>query len=82
MWIRDGSLRALENILIGYSVALDVHGIDEKPVMWPDGPFAQWVQSRFGWSMSAGWAFAIQAHAEGEEPLEVFFRLLDEYRAG
>jgi hypothetical protein len=31
--------------------------------------------------MSTGWASAIERHADGEEPLMVFFRLLDEYRA-
>ncbi|MFE6613791.1 hypothetical protein [Amycolatopsis sp. NPDC057786] len=81
MWLRQRSLRDLESILFGYGVALDVHGLDEKFTMGAVGPFAQWIEARFGWSMSAGWAVAIEAHSDGEEPLKVFFRLLDEYRA-
>ncbi|MFI9452965.1 hypothetical protein [Amycolatopsis sp. NPDC052450] len=77
MWLRQRSLRDLESILFGYGVALDVHGFDETFAMGAVGPFAQWIEARFGWSMSAGWAVAIEAHADGEEPLKVFFRLLD-----
>lgn len=44
------------------------------------GAFAEWVRVRTGWSMSLGWAAAIERHAGAEEPLDVFFRLLDEYR--
>ncbi|MEV6902000.1 hypothetical protein [Amycolatopsis sp. NPDC051372] len=48
--------------------------------MEPTGPFAEWVRGRTGWSMSLGWAAAIERHAGDEDPLDVFFRLLDEYR--
>ncbi len=81
LWLPQGSLRVLENMLVGYSVALDVHGVDEEFAMWPSGPFAMWLQDRYGWGMALGWARAIEEHADGEEPLTVFFRLLDEYRA-
>ncbi|MFJ8913551.1 hypothetical protein [Amycolatopsis sp. NPDC102389] len=80
MWLRQRSLRDLQSILFGYGVALDVHGLDEKFEMGPVGPFAQWIEARFGWPMALGWAVAIEKHADGEEPLEAFFRLLDEYR--
>ncbi|MGC7097089.1 hypothetical protein ACPZ19_20645 [Amycolatopsis lurida] len=70
----------MENILVGYSVALAVHGVDEKSAMWPNGPFAQWLETRYGWSLALGWAHAIEEYADGAEPLPVFFRLLDEYR--
>ncbi|MET8647307.1 hypothetical protein [Streptomyces sp. NPDC004675] len=41
----------------------------------------EWLRTRRGWSMSCGWADAIERHADGEDLLAVFFRLLDEYRA-
>ena len=49
-----GSLRVLENMLVGYSVALDVHGVDEEFAMWPSGPFAMWLQDR----MAGVWLWA------------------------
>lgn len=38
MWIRNGSLRDLQNILIGYATALAVHGVDEPFTLSPGGP--------------------------------------------
>ena len=80
MWLRQGSLQDLENILVGYGAALAVHGLDEESPMWPSGPFAQWLATRHGWPLALGWAHAIKENTDGEEPLAVFFRLLDEYR--
>ncbi|TVT62642.1 hypothetical protein FNH05_00675 [Amycolatopsis rhizosphaerae] len=80
MWIK--SLRDLELILHGYGVALSVHGIDDTFVFAAGGgAFAKWVQARHGWSMACGWARAIEDHAEEEEPLALFYRLLDDYRS-
>jgi hypothetical protein len=82
MWVHNGSLRELMTILIGYSVALDVHDAPEDFDLGPVGPFAQWLQSTRGWSMSLGWADAIERRAQdGETALDTFFRLLDECRA-
>ncbi|MBT2384568.1 hypothetical protein J7E86_13425 [Streptomyces sp. ISL-11] len=81
MWIPQRSLRDLQNILIGYATALSVHGVDERFALSPDGPFAEWLRARYGWSMALGWAEAIDRNAGDEEPLTAFFRLLDEYRS-
>lgn len=81
MWVRQGSLRDLESILFGYSVALSVHRIEEPFVLSPGGSFAKWLSARRGWSMSCGWADAIERHADGDDPLTAFFRLLDECRS-
>ena len=82
MWVHNGSLQELMAILIGYSVALDVHGVPEEFDLGPVGPFAQWLQSTRGWPMSLGWAAAIEQRAQDDETaLDAFFRLLDEYRA-
>jgi hypothetical protein len=79
--IGNGSLRDPQNILIGYAIALAVHGVDEPFTLSPGGPFAEWLRARRGWSMSCGWADAIERHGGGEDSLTVFFRLWDEYRA-
>ncbi|GLY53954.1 hypothetical protein [Lentzea sp. NBRC 102530] len=81
MWIRGRRLRELEMTLQGYGVALEVHGIDESFHLTPGGPFGQWLHARFAWGMSCGWAQAITENAGTEDPLDLFFRLVDEYRA-
>ncbi|WP_449063722.1 hypothetical protein [Planomonospora algeriensis] len=81
MWLRGGSLRDLEAMLIGYRVALDVHGIEERFDFWPSGPFSEWL-ARYGRSSALGWAAEIERQAEpGTTPLDSFFVFLDEYRA-
>jgi len=67
-------------MLLGYGIALKVHGVDERFPFDPVGDFAVWVRERFGWGMSCGWAHAIEENAGAEEPLDLFFRLVDEYR--
>ncbi|MEV6103055.1 hypothetical protein [Nocardia sp. NPDC051981] len=80
-WARGGSLQELQAILVGYSVALEVHSIPEEFALGPIGPFARWLESKYGWGMSLGWATAIEQHlCDGETATDVFFRLLDEYR--
>ncbi|MDP9841866.1 hypothetical protein J2853_001077 [Streptosporangium lutulentum] len=46
MWIRQGSLQDLQNILIGYATALSVHGVDEPFELSPGGPFSEWLRAR------------------------------------
>lgn len=82
MWARGESLQELETILTGYWVALQVHSVPEEFALGPRGPFTRWWESKYGWGMSLGWAFAIEQHLhDGETAMDAFFRLLDEYRA-
>ncbi|MGW4211562.1 hypothetical protein ACWEIJ_26450 [Lentzea sp. NPDC004789] len=81
MWIREGRLPELETTLRGYGMALEVHGIGEQFPFGAHGAFNDWLAARFGWGMSCGWAHAIEQNAGPEDPLELFFRLVDEYRA-
>ncbi|MGI5171439.1 hypothetical protein ACQEU3_44530 [Spirillospora sp. CA-253888] len=80
MFVRHGSLSELETLLAGYSIALVVHGIDEPQVFTANGLFAHWLAQEFGWPMVLGWAVAIEARAGQEPALEVFFRLVDDFR--
>ncbi len=78
MFVRG--IRELEDLVHGYLTALHVHSIDEGV---PDmgRHFATWLQLRTGWSLSAGWAYAIRTHhREGTDPLDRFFELMDLYR--
>lgn len=81
MWVR--SLDELHSILIGYRVALEVHGIAEDCDFWPLGPFAEWLWAKLGRHSSPGWWVEIdrEAEASGDSSIDVFFRFLDEYRA-
>ncbi|MRG97836.1 hypothetical protein [Polyangium spumosum] len=79
MWIQDRSLRELERLVYGYGIALGVHHVDEGvPEM--GGHFSSWLRLRKRWSMSLGWAHAITEHSKDQEPLEVFFELIEKYR--
>ncbi|RDI31092.1 hypothetical protein DFR72_104429 [Lentzea flaviverrucosa] len=80
MWVRERQLRDLQATLLGYGIALEVHGIDEPFPFYPGGHFAAWLHERFGWGMSCGWAGAIEEISGTEDPLDLFFRLADEYR--
>ncbi|MEU4546017.1 hypothetical protein [Nonomuraea dietziae] len=81
-WVAGGSLHRLEAMLIGYRLALYVHEIDEPFDFWHDGPFSEWLWERLGRTSPLGWAAEIEREAGGDmEPLDLFFRFLDEYRA-
>ncbi|WP_326607931.1 hypothetical protein OG930_41755 [Streptomyces sp. NBC_01799] len=68
-------------MLFGYSVALQVHGVDEEFAFHPsDGPFASWLRRKYRLPMALGWASAIERHLPGEPALDTFFRLFDEFR--
>ncbi|MFD9941142.1 hypothetical protein ACFWYW_50065 [Nonomuraea sp. NPDC059023] len=80
MWAR--SLEDLSSVLIGYKVAVKIHGITEQVDFWPDGPFAEWLWTKLGRQSSLGWAAEIgrEAEAENVNPLELFFTFVDDYR--
>jgi hypothetical protein len=80
-WLRQGSVRHLQSMMLGYHMALSVDQIDEPFAFSPVGPFAEWLRERNSWSMNCAWAAAIERHAGGEAPVDVFFRLLDEFRS-
>ena len=81
MYLRDGSLHALQDILWGYYAALQAHGtVEAVPRM--DRHFLGWLQHRMGWSLGGlDWASAIvQRHPQPDAALAAFFGLVDEYR--
>ncbi|MEU7716937.1 hypothetical protein [Streptomyces tibetensis] len=85
MWVRNGSLRHLDSMLVGYRIALAVHGAEEPFDFWSPGepsPFSMWLERRMGEQSSLGWSTVIERSAEatGRPALELFFELLDEFR--
>ncbi|MEU1005490.1 hypothetical protein [Streptomyces tibetensis] len=85
MWVRDRSLRHLDSMLVGYRIALAVHGGEEPFDFWSPGgqsPFSLWLERRMGEQTSLGWSTVIERSAEaaGRPPMELFFELLDEFR--
>ncbi|MDF9813266.1 hypothetical protein [Streptomyces sp. SPB162] len=85
MWVHRSSLQHLNSMLTGYRVALGVHDVEEAFDFWNPGsqsPFSEWLWQRTGRS-ALGWASVIerQADATGQPAMDVFFELLDEFRA-
>ncbi|MEV6183951.1 hypothetical protein AB0M07_44355, partial [Streptomyces sp. NPDC052015] len=51
MWVRGSSLQHLHSMLLGYRVALGVHGIEEPFDFWSPGIlgcFSEWLWGRAG----------------------------------
>jgi hypothetical protein len=86
MWVRSNSLQHLDSILTGYRLALGIHDIAEPFDFWTPGSqgrFAEWLWQRLGRHSPLGWAVEIEREAErsGRPAMEMFFELLDEFRA-
>ena len=86
MWVRRSSLQHLDSMLTGYRVALGAHNIAEPFDFWTPGSqsrFSEWLCQRLGRQSSLGWATEIEREAEqyGRPAMEMFFELLDEFRA-
>jgi hypothetical protein len=86
MYVRDGSILHLRSILYGYRVACEIHGVSAATDFDHLGPFSEWLWPRLGlgYVSSLGWEVEIEraAEAAGTPPLDMFFNLLDEFRAG
>ncbi|MDT0571153.1 hypothetical protein RM704_27435 [Streptomyces sp. DSM 3412] len=86
MWVRGSSLQHLDSMITGYRIALGVHGIAEQFDFWnpgSQGRFSDWLWQRLGRHSPLGWAVEIEREAEeaGRPAMEMFFELLDEFRA-
>nr|WP_158709217.1 hypothetical protein [Streptomyces sp. NRRL B-24051] len=85
MYVRGSSIAHLASILYGYRVACEIHGLPSTTDFEPRGSFNEWLWPRLGLSYesSLGWAIEIERSAEaaGIQPLDMFFSLLDEFRA-
>ncbi|MGW8950277.1 hypothetical protein [Streptomyces sp. NPDC055709] len=85
LYVRGRSVLHLQSILYGYSVACEIHGVPVTTDFDHSGPFSEWLWPRLGmeYSSPVGWAVEIEraAEAAGIHPLDMFFDLLDEFRA-
>ncbi|KJK49047.1 hypothetical protein UK23_15070 [Lentzea aerocolonigenes] len=81
LWVPGRRLGTLQTLLWGYGLALEVHGVEEQFAFGSSRDFSSWLAARFGWGMSLGWACAIEEYGGADDPLDLFFRLVDEYRA-
>lgn len=82
MFDAEASLRPLQDMCHGYSVALQNHGIDEPGVNF-NRRFGDFLFRRFGWSTSCGWADAIGSNVRpGATPIATLKSLLNEFEAG
>ncbi|MFI9212541.1 hypothetical protein ACIGW7_31000 [Streptomyces sp. NPDC053253] len=84
MWVRGSSLRHLDSMLLGYRVGAEVHGARDGEDFAHTGLFSYWLWKRFDVDPNPlGWAVEIEraAEREGTPPMEMFFALLDDFRA-
>lgn len=78
---RDEQLRSLEMLIVGYSLAVELHDARDPGFEAYSG-FADYLRGRFGWSMSSGPIAAIrQASGSGDDAWSRFWQLLSEFRA-
>ncbi|WP_329121020.1 hypothetical protein [Streptomyces sp. NBC_01353] len=86
MWVPGSSLAHLDAMLIGYRVAMEVHEAEEDFPFWTPGgdtPFGIWLNERNGRASALRWSTQIEHEAEttGAPAIELFFTLLDQFRA-
>ena len=86
MFVRGGSLQHLDSMLYGYRLAMDIHGIAEDfpfCTIGAEPAFSRWLCQRNGEESSLGWSTRIEREAEatGAPAIELFFSLLDQFRA-
>ncbi|MFF4168865.1 hypothetical protein [Streptomyces sp. NPDC001744] len=86
MWVPGSSLAHLDSVLLGYRVAMAVHDAEEDFPFWAPGgdtPFDTWLNERNGRPSALRWSTQIEREAEttGAPAIELFFTLLDQFRA-
>ncbi|MFD4315260.1 hypothetical protein [Streptomyces sp. NPDC058548] len=86
MWVPSGSVAHLDSMLLGYRVALEVHDAKEDFPFWTPGgdtPFDTWLNKRKGRPSALRWSTQIEREAEATSTpaIELFFILLDQFRA-
>ncbi|MGW5852573.1 hypothetical protein ACWFQ8_32395 [Streptomyces sp. NPDC055254] len=85
MWVRSSSVLHLDSMLTGFWVAVQIHDAQGEWDFHHLGPFSTWLWPRLGmkYPSALGWATEIEraAKGEGKPGMELFFELLDEFRA-
>ncbi|MEV7512536.1 hypothetical protein AB0O42_25310 [Streptomyces sp. NPDC089922] len=81
-FIRDGdTLGEIASFLAGYSLALQIHGVEEGFSLGQVGDFSSWLSRTYGTSPTGGWVSAVEClTGEGESSVEAFLRLLNSFR--
>ncbi len=76
------TLADLENMVHGYYSALGVHRICESVPQMTQGHFGVWLREETGWSLSTGWAHAIERNtaSDADGVFQRFFSFVDRYR--
>ena len=80
MYMTDGTcLKDLELLLGGYAAALQAHDIQNDLIQF-NSKFNLYVYQKMHWSISCGWAHAINDNCSSPEvAVEKFFSLVNEF---
>ena len=78
MWLRSPTVYSLEAFLTGFACA-QVPGSSAWPPLWL---LHDWTAQKFHQSGSAGWAYILTQHCQGDEKaaLTLFFEVLEEFK--
>lgn len=76
------NITELEAMITGYYSALDIHNLFERGPQLTQGHFGVWLREVTGWSLSAGWAHAIEESCSVSENdvFDRFFSFVHQYR--
>lgn len=80
----QSSVLHLQSILFGFKVAVEMHGTTGAAPFDADGAFSEWLRQQInGQYGSLIWGYAIELEAKdrGVPPMDLFFELLDKFRA-
>ncbi|WP_404958324.1 hypothetical protein [Streptomyces sp. 147326] len=84
MYAPHNSVTHLHSILFGFDVAMQISGNPDGTPFRTYGPFAEWLRDHIGEGCgSLTWGYAIELTAEdrGVPAMDLFFELLDKFRA-
>ncbi|MGW2669300.1 hypothetical protein ACWC5F_14650 [Streptomyces sp. NPDC001272] len=84
MYAFQSSVLHLQSILLGFNAAVEMHGAAGATVFDAEGTFSEWlrhqINGQYG-SLIWGYAIELEAKDRGVQPMDLFFELLDKFRA-
>ncbi|MFI5545665.1 hypothetical protein ACIA6E_18035 [Streptomyces sp. NPDC051815] len=84
MYAVHSSVMHLHSILLGFDLAVEMHGAAGATLFDDDGAFREWlrhqINGQYG-SLIWGYAIELEAKDRGVPAMDLFFELLDRFRA-
>ncbi|WP_371678538.1 hypothetical protein [Streptomyces sp. NBC_01276] len=84
MYAFQSSVLHLQSILLGFNVAVEIHGTAGSTAFDAEGAFHEWLRHQINGQYGCliwGYAIELEAKDRGVPPMDLFFELLDKFRA-